>query len=61
MAAEGDGDGLGAIGGADFREDEVQVLLHAVFTDAELMRNVRVGEPAHDRREDLLLQWPLTP
>jgi len=33
--AEGDGDGFGAVDGADLRQDVVDVTIDAVLTDAE--------------------------
>ena len=39
MLSEGDGDGLGAVGGADFADDGLDVLVDAVDADAETGRD----------------------
>ena len=52
---ERDRDGLGAVGGADFLEDRVGVLLDARNADAQLNGDVVVGEPPRDGGEDVLL------
>ena len=53
--AEGDGDSLGAVGGAELREERVDVLFDGVDADAKLHGDVLVVEAADDRLEDILL------
>ena len=53
LFSERDGDGFGTACGTDFREDQVEVLLDAVLTDAELLRDLPVGQSARDGVQDL--------
>ena len=53
MLPERDGDGFGAVRGADLAEEGDDVLLHHVERDAELPGDVAVGEASDHRGEDL--------
>ena len=55
MLSEGDGDGFGAVRGSNLLEEGLDMLLHHVEADAELLGDVGVGESADDGREDFLL------
>ena len=55
VPAERDCNGFGAVGGAELFVDDVQVLLDALLADAELNRDLAVGESARDGGEDLQL------
>ncbi len=50
-----DGDGFRAVRRSDFGEEGNHVLLHHVDADAELVRDVAIGESANERLENLRL------
>ena len=55
MLSERDGDGFGAVAGADFLEDRIDDLLDAVFLKHELCGDFAVGAALDEEVEDFPL------
>ena len=55
VLAEGGGDGIRSVGGADLLQDGADVVIDAVLTDAEQPGDVAVGEATHPGGEDVAL------
>ena len=53
--SERDGDGFGAVGGAELCEDDLDVFLDAVDADAEVVGDFLVRESLGDRAHDFRL------